>query len=138
MLAGGSQPEIAVNRCTISGCHDHSRWTAIGSREFEHNAANVERQSSGTSRLLGREHMGHSRPSSVSFICMRVAVSFVSFGATTLAALFYPLVAVHVPRSLLIFWTSNVGPPESSLAFLPTNCTHSPGFRLSFAGLVRL
>src|SRR5690348_12795573 len=48
------------------------------------------------------------------------------------------VVASHWPRSLLILWTSNVGSPKESLAFLPTSSTRSPGFRDCCCLLVRL
>src|SRR5215469_11225539 len=48
------------------------------------------------------------------------------------------VVAVHWPRFLLILWTSNVGSPEESLAFVPSSSTRSPGFRDLFCLLVRV
>ncbi len=48
------------------------------------------------------------------------------------------VVAVHWPRFLLILWTSNVGSPEESLAFVPSSSTRSPGFRDLLCWLVRL
>src|SRR5438309_1866873 len=51
---------------------------------------------------------------------------------------FAALVAVQVPRSLLILRTSNVGSPESALAFLPRSSTRSPGFNVSCCRSARL
>ena len=68
----------------------------------------------------------------------RVLPSPALVGVSLLPCAIQPLVGVHMPRSLFIFLTSNVGSPDWSLAFLPTNSTRCPDFSVSPWAFVRL